>query len=106
MAGDFSLGNFTLANFEILSRRGYARALYTSFGLAAGAATVAVLLGGLVAWLQVKTRQRGRHLLAALTALPLAAPGTVLKVIGDGIEATATVAALPFYYPQKTRTHA
>ena len=32
--------------------------------------------------------------------------GTVLQVRGEGIDTTATVSALPFYDPGKTRTHA
>ena len=35
-----------------------------------------------------------------------ATEGTVLQVSGGGVETTATVTSLPFYDPQKTRTHA
>lgn len=80
VAGDFSLSNFTTENFALLKRGGSTRAILTSLGLAAGAATLAVLLGGLVAFLHVKTRGRGRHLLSGLTSLPLATPGTVLAL--------------------------
>jgi iron(III) transport system permease protein len=55
-------------------------ALLTSLALAAGAATVAVLLGGAVAYGVVRTRARGRGALAALLGLPLAVPGTVLAL--------------------------
>ena len=34
------------------------------------------------------------------------ADGTMLEVRGDGIATTARVAPLPFYDPEKTRTHA
>ena len=34
-----------------------------------------------------------------------AAPGTKVRVEGDGVSCTATVASVPFYDPQKTRTH-
>ena len=37
---------------------------------------------------------------------PDVADGTLLRVKGDGINTTATVSSLPFYDPQKTRTHA
>ncbi len=80
VAGDFSLSNFTLENFAVLERSDSGSAIWTSLWLAAAAATAAVVLGGLVAFLQVKTRRRGRHLLATLTAVPLAAPGTVLAL--------------------------
>jgi iron(III) transport system permease protein len=80
VAGDLSIDNFTLANFDVLSRSESGGAILASLWLAVGAATAAVALGGFVAFLQVKTRRRGRHLLSALTALPLAAPGTVLAL--------------------------
>ena len=80
VAGDLSLSNFTLDNLKVLQRSDNLRALWTSLGLAAGAATIAVAFGGLVAWLQIKTRLRGRSLLGALTAIPLATPGTVLAL--------------------------
>ncbi|MGI9606475.1 MAG: aminomethyltransferase family protein [Acidimicrobiales bacterium] len=34
-----------------------------------------------------------------------AEPGTALTVVGDGVEHTATVEAIPFFDPGKTRTH-
>ena len=36
---------------------------------------------------------------------PDLADGTVVQVKGDGIDTTATISALPFYDPQKSRTH-
>ena len=44
--------------------------------------------------------------LALAHVSPGVTDGTVLRVRGDGIDTTATVAALPFYDTQKTRTHA
>ncbi len=80
VAGDLSPGNFTLQNFDVLREPENTRAIFTSLGLAALAATAAVALGGLIAWLQIKTRRRGRHLLSGLASLPLATPGTVLAL--------------------------
>jgi len=80
VSGDLRPANFTLENFAVLREAANGRALLHSLGLAAGAATVAVALGGLLAWIQVKTRGRGRHLLAGAAALPLATPGTVLAL--------------------------
>ena len=80
-AGDLSLSNLTLEKFpEVLGAAANARALWNSLWLAAAAATACVALGFLIAWLQVKTRLRGRHLLAGLAALPLATPGSVLAI--------------------------
>ncbi len=79
-AGDLRPGNFTLDNFGALREAANGRAILNSFGLAAVAATAAVVLGGLIAWVQVKTRTRGRTWLSGLAALPLATPGTVLAL--------------------------
>ncbi len=80
VAGDLRPANFTLENFSVLGERENRSAILTSLGLAAIAATAAVALGGVIAWLQVKTRTRGRGLLSGLAALPLATPGTVLAL--------------------------
>ncbi|MAG56504.1 MAG: hypothetical protein CMJ83_09450 [Planctomycetes bacterium] len=80
IAGDFSFDNLTSENFNVLQRREIRDALLTSVGLAVGAATVAVVLGGLVAFLAIKTRHRGRGLVFGLSAIPLATPGTVLAI--------------------------
>ncbi len=80
IAGDFSVSNLTTENFEALLEPETAEAIRTSLLLAALAATIAVMLGGAVAFVTVKTRWRGRGLLSAMTALPLAAPGTVLAL--------------------------
>jgi iron(III) transport system permease protein len=80
VAGDLRPANFTLKNFSVLAERENSNAILTSLGLAAIAATAAVALGGVIAWLQVKTRTKGRGLLSGLAALPLATPGTVLAL--------------------------
>lgn len=80
-AGDLSLSNLTLEKFgEVLGTAANAKALWNSLWLAGLAATICVALGFLIAWLQVKTRLRGRNLLAGLAALPLATPGSVLAI--------------------------
>lgn len=72
--------NFTTEHFALLFESDTLEVLRTSFGLAAGAASVAVVLGGVVAFYQTRTRAPGRGVLSALTALPLATPGTVLAI--------------------------
>ncbi|MGI9306209.1 MAG: aminomethyltransferase family protein [Gammaproteobacteria bacterium] len=52
------------------------------------------------------SRRMQKSLALAHVRPDLAAPGTRLTVAGDGAEYGATVAATPFYDPQKTRTHA
>ncbi len=50
---------------------------------------------------------RMRKSLALCHVAPgLEAPGTRLEVVGEGISTTATVERIPFYDPEKTRTHA
>jgi iron(III) transport system permease protein len=80
VAGDLSPSNFTTDNLRVLLRPDNLDAFWTSLGLGAAAATIAVLFGGLIAWLQGKTKVRGRHGLGALLAIPLATPGTVLAL--------------------------
>jgi iron(III) transport system permease protein len=80
VAGDLSADNFTLDNLRTLLRPDSARAITTSLGLAVGAATAAVVLGGLVAFLQVKSGHPGRGFLSGLLQAPLATPGTVLAL--------------------------
>ncbi len=80
VAGDYRISNLTLGNFALLERTHAGEAIRTSLFLAVAAATAACLLGGSIAYVQVVTRRVGGRLLAALAALPLAAPGTVLAL--------------------------
>lgn len=74
--------NLTLANFfaALVDNQIAARGVANSFKLAIGAATLAVLIGLAIAYLDLRTRLRGRRLLDYLGILPLGLPGTVLAV--------------------------
>jgi iron(III) transport system permease protein len=77
-----TLDNLTLANFfaALVDNQIAARGIVNSFKLAIGAATLAVLMGLAIAYVDLRTRMRGRHLLDYLAILPLGLPGTVLAV--------------------------
>lgn len=77
-----TVNNLTLANFAValVDNQIAARGIANSFKLAAAAATLAVLIGLAIAYLDVRTRMRGRRLLDYLAILPLGLPGTVLAV--------------------------
>lgn len=74
--------NLTLANFHYilfeydLTQRAMANSLF----LAVSAATVASILGGVAAYISVKTRVRGRQVIDVLATLPHAIPGTVVAL--------------------------
>ena len=110
IAGDFSVSNLTLSNFRLLATTDAGPAVRTSLVLAAGAAALCAVLGGLVAWITVKTRHRGRGLVAGLAALPLATPGTVVALglillwtnpLGLGFSLTNTLWILLIAYVAK-----
>jgi iron(III) transport system permease protein len=77
-----TMNNLTLANFfaVLADNQIAARGVVNSFKLAIAAATLAVLIGLAIAYLDVRTRLRGRRLLDYLAILPLGLPGTVLAV--------------------------
>ncbi|HET9669288.1 MAG TPA: iron ABC transporter permease [Casimicrobiaceae bacterium] len=77
-----TLHNFTLANFyaALVDNQIAARGVMNSFKLAIAAATIAVLLGAAIAYVDLRTRLRGRQMLDYLAILPLGLPGTVLAV--------------------------
>lgn len=77
-----TLNNLTLANFfaALVDNQIAARGILNSFKLAIAAATLAVLIGLAIAYLDVRTRLRGARLLDYLAILPLGLPGTVLAV--------------------------
>lgn len=52
------------------------------------------------------SHRMGKSLALAHVRPDCARTGTVVQVAGEGIDTTATVTALPFYDPGKTRTHA
>lgn len=74
--------NLTLRNFSNLFFMVPAvwRALRNSLILAASSATVAIVLAFLVAYVQTRTRLRGKGILEALVVLPFAVPGTVVAL--------------------------
>jgi len=77
-----TVNNLTLANFSaaLVDNQIAARGIVNSFRLAIAAATLAVLIGLAIAYLDLRTRVRGRRLLDYLAILPLGLPGTVLAV--------------------------
>ena len=74
--------NLSLQNFATLFFKVPAvwRALGNSLFLAASAATVVVTLAIVIAYVQVRTRVRGKGVLEALVVLPFAVPGTVVAL--------------------------
>ncbi len=53
----------------------------------------------------VWSHRMGKSLALAHVTPDAAEPGTALQVEGDGVSCAATVGTLPFYDPDKTRTH-
>jgi iron(III) transport system permease protein len=74
--------NLTFGNYPavLLERGGTLQALGHSLWLGALAATAAVIVGGLVAWMARRTTTPGRNGVAWLARLPYAVPGTVLAL--------------------------
>ena len=74
--------NLTLKHyrFVLLEYDVTRRAIVNSLLLAASAATLAVLLGSLVGWLDIRTALRGRRLLDYVSLIPLGLPGIVVAV--------------------------
>jgi iron(III) transport system permease protein len=56
------------------------RAIVNSLILAALAATIAVLIGAVIGWIDLRTRARGRKLLDYVALVPLGLPGIVMAV--------------------------
>ena len=77
-----SASNITLAHFQaaLFTDQVSVRGIINSFKLATAAAAVAVALGAIVAYLDLRTTLRGRRLLDYLAILPLGLPGTVMAV--------------------------
>jgi iron(III) transport system permease protein len=78
----FSADNWTLANYvaALYDNQIAVRGVVNSFKLAIAAASVALLVGLAVAYLDLRTSLSGRRLLDYLAVLPLGLPGTVLAV--------------------------
>lgn len=77
-----SLANLTLGNFTaaLVDEQMSVRGIANSFKLATAAACIAVTLGLLIAYIDLRTRLPGRRLLDYLAILPLGLPGTVMAV--------------------------
>ena len=77
-----SIGNFTLANFGValFDNQIAVRGILNSFRLAAAAGICAMIIGGAVAYVDLRTQAKGRRLLDYLAILPLGLPGTVMAV--------------------------
>jgi len=74
--------NLTLQHyrFVLLEYDVTRRAIVNSLILASGTATLAVLIGSLVGWLDLRTALRGRKLLDYASLVPLGLPGIVVAV--------------------------
>jgi iron(III) transport system permease protein len=77
-----SIANLTLDNFNeaLVNNQVAVRGILNSFRLAAGASACAVIVGAAVAYVDLRTRAKGRRLLDYLAILPLGLPGTVMAV--------------------------
>ncbi len=76
-SGSLTLRNYSYVLFEFSLTR---HSIINSLGLAAGAATVAMAVGTMVAYLDLRTTVPGRRFLDYLSAVPLGLPGIVLSV--------------------------
>src|SRR5436190_6337830 len=74
--------NLTLANYKFIlfEYNVTQRAILNSLGLATVAATIAVLLGAIIGWIDLRTRMPGRKLLDYASLIPLGLPGIVMAV--------------------------
>ncbi|WP_209125283.1 iron ABC transporter permease [Alkalihalobacillus sp. BA299] len=74
--------NLTLDNYRyiLLEMPMVKRAFMNSFILAFGAATIAVGMGVIIAYLTTKTKVPGRHVIDFIATLPYALPGTVVAL--------------------------
>jgi len=74
--------NVTLAHFQaaLFNDQVSVRGIINSLRLATAAAAIAVAIGAIVAYLDLRTSLRGRRLLDYLAILPLGLPGTVMAV--------------------------
>jgi iron(III) transport system permease protein len=72
----------TLANYKFIlfDYNVTQRAITNSLMLAVAAATIAVILGALIGWIDLRTRIPGRKLLDYFSLIPLGLPGIVMAV--------------------------
>ena len=74
---DLTLANYRFVLFEYNVTQ---RAILNSLLLATLAATIAVLLGAVIGWIDVRTKAPGRRLLDYAALVPLGLPGIVMAV--------------------------
>src|SRR5207245_2569136 len=74
--------NLTFANYKFIlfEYNVTQRAILNSLMLATVAATIAVLLGAVIGWIDLRTRIPGRKLLDYASLIPLGLPGIVVAV--------------------------
>jgi iron(III) transport system permease protein len=74
--------NLTLANyrFVLFEYNVTQRAIINSLILATAAASIAVVLGAIISWIDVRTRAPGRRMLDYVALIPLGLPGIVMAV--------------------------
>ncbi len=75
-------GNMTLQNYYdvLVVNRAARRGIQNSIGLALVSATAIMMLSGLIAYVIVKTKTRGRALLDFVASAPYTLPGTVVAI--------------------------
>jgi iron(III) transport system permease protein len=79
--GFFSSDMWTLAHWQTaLADRELVRALQNTLMLAVGTAAIVVVLNSFIAYVIVRTRFAGRHVLDFLTWLPFSVPGILLSL--------------------------
>jgi iron(III) transport system permease protein len=79
--GFYQLDMLTLEHYSaVLQNKEFWRALFNTMLLGLMGATATMVLGGIVAYVTVRTRWRGRKLIDALAWLPWMMPGMVLGV--------------------------
>lgn len=80
--GGLTPENFTITHFDeaLFNNQIAVRGILNSFRLAIAAGICAVIIGAAVAYIDLRTRARGRRLLDYLATLPLGLPGTVMAV--------------------------
>ncbi|MEX2644346.1 MAG: iron ABC transporter permease [Acetobacterales bacterium] len=81
VAAGFSTGNVTIENYaQIAGTESLRLAVFNSLWMAATAACIAVVIGALIAYMDLRTNYRGRKVLDYLSLIPLGLPGIVLAV--------------------------
>src|SRR5215203_742640 len=80
--GPLAASNLTLEHFQValFENQIAVRGILNSFRLATAAGVLAVLIGACIAYIDLRTKARGRRLLDYLAILPLGLPGTVMAV--------------------------